>query len=167
MNLVVNDTSFSYKDYTIFDSINLMVSKGEFICLVGANGSGKSTLSNILSGKKGYDVTGEVLFENNDLPGIMSANSISTYLERFGVIAGDDVVLYTNNDYSYQMVFDLLEYGINVNSVIDVRKSINEIILKRLRENNVKIILEHEIIKAFGNKHINEIQIRYRTYHNI
>ena len=24
-------------------------------------------MSNILSGKKGYDVTGEVLFENNDL----------------------------------------------------------------------------------------------------
>ena len=57
-----------------------------------------------------------MLFENNDLPGIMSANSISTYLERFGVIAGDDVVLYTNNDYSYQMVFDLLEYGINLHS---------------------------------------------------
>ena len=100
-----------------------------------------------------------MLFENNDLPGIMSANSISTYLERFGVIAGDDVVLYTNNDYSYQMVFDLLEYGINVNAVIDVRKNINEIILKRLQENNVKIILEHEIIKAFGNKHINQINI--------
>ena len=31
---------------------------------MGPNGSGKSTLSNILSGKKGYEVSGEVLFEN-------------------------------------------------------------------------------------------------------
>jgi len=34
---------------------------------MGPNGSGKSTLSNILSGKKGYEVSGEVLFEDKDL----------------------------------------------------------------------------------------------------
>jgi len=34
---------------------------------MGPNGSGKSTLSNILSGKQGYDITGEVLFENENL----------------------------------------------------------------------------------------------------
>ena len=35
--------------------------------IMGPNGSGKSTLSNILSGKKGYEVSGEVLFEKKDL----------------------------------------------------------------------------------------------------
>ena len=34
---------------------------------MGPNGSGKSTLSNILSGKKGYEVTGKVTFENKNL----------------------------------------------------------------------------------------------------
>ena len=34
---------------------------------MGPNGSGKSTLSNILSGKKGYEVSGEILFENKNL----------------------------------------------------------------------------------------------------
>ena len=34
---------------------------------MGPNGSGKSTLSNILSGKKGYDISGEILFEDNNL----------------------------------------------------------------------------------------------------
>ena len=34
---------------------------------MGPNGSGKSTLSNILSGKKGYELTGEVLYENKNL----------------------------------------------------------------------------------------------------
>ena len=65
MNLVVNDTSFSYKDYTIFDSINLMVSKGEFICLVGANGSGKSTLLRLIFG----DIkprSGEIFIEDSN-----------------------------------------------------------------------------------------------------
>ena len=34
---------------------------------MGPNGSGKSTLSNILSGKKGYEVSGEVKFEEKNL----------------------------------------------------------------------------------------------------
>ena len=33
---------------------------------MGPNGSGKSTLSNILSGKKGYEVSGEILYENKN-----------------------------------------------------------------------------------------------------
>ena len=34
---------------------------------MGPNGSGKSTLSNILSGKKGYEVNGNVKFEGENL----------------------------------------------------------------------------------------------------
>ena len=34
---------------------------------MGPNGSGKSTLSNILSGKKGYEVEGEIKYQNENL----------------------------------------------------------------------------------------------------
>ena len=34
---------------------------------MGPNGSGKSTLSNVLSGKKGYEVSGKVIFEDKNL----------------------------------------------------------------------------------------------------
>ena len=79
MNLVVNDTSFSYKDYTIFDSINLMVSKGEFICLVGANGSGKSTLLKLIFG----DIkpsSGEIFIEDSNKQKIRNIPQNVSYL---------------------------------------------------------------------------------------
>ena len=34
---------------------------------MGPNGSGKSTLANILSGKKGYEISGKITFEGKDL----------------------------------------------------------------------------------------------------
>ena len=52
---------------TILREFNLEIKPGEIHAIMGPNGSGKSTLSNILSGKKGYDVSGEILFENKNL----------------------------------------------------------------------------------------------------
>ena len=52
---------------SILNNFNLEIKPGEVHAIMGPNGSGKSTLSNILSGKKGYNVSGEVLFDNKNL----------------------------------------------------------------------------------------------------
>ena len=65
--LKINNLSAKIDNKSILQDFKLEINPGEVHAIMGPNGSGKSTLSNILSGKKGYDVTGEVLFENNDL----------------------------------------------------------------------------------------------------
>jgi Fe-S cluster assembly ATP-binding protein len=51
----------------ILKGLNLKINAGEVHAIMGPNGSGKSTLSNILSGKKGYEIEGVVDFDNENL----------------------------------------------------------------------------------------------------
>ena len=51
----------------ILKGLNLEIKPGEVHAIMGPNGSGKSTLSNVLSGKKGYIVSGDVTYLNKNL----------------------------------------------------------------------------------------------------
>ena len=60
--LKINNLNAKIKNKSILKDFKLEINPGEVHAIMGPNGSGKSTLSNILSGKKGYDVSGEILF---------------------------------------------------------------------------------------------------------
>ena len=65
--LKINNLKAKVGEKSILNDFSLDIKPGEVHAIMGPNGSGKSTLSNILSGKKGYDVSGEIKFEGIDL----------------------------------------------------------------------------------------------------
>ena len=62
-----------------------------------------------------------VVFADNDRPGIMLAGGARTFLHRYGVLAGRDVVVFTTNDSAYGAAIDLADAGARVHAVVDAR----------------------------------------------
>lgn len=46
----INHLNFNYKNKMIFDDLNLLINKGEFVFIIGPSGCGKTTLIKIISG---------------------------------------------------------------------------------------------------------------------
>jgi Fe-S cluster assembly ATP-binding protein len=65
--LKIEDLKASIDNKDILKGLNLEIKPGEVHAIMGPNGSGKSTLSNVLSGKKGYEISGKVTFEEKNL----------------------------------------------------------------------------------------------------
>ena len=65
--LEIKNLKASINDKKILNGLNLTIKPGELHAIMGPNGSGKSTLANVLSGKSGYEITGEVNFQGENL----------------------------------------------------------------------------------------------------
>ena len=65
--LEIKNLQASVNNKTILKGLNLKIKPGELHAIMGPNGSGKSTLANVLSGKNGYEISGKLNFEGEDL----------------------------------------------------------------------------------------------------
>ncbi|MEP7331412.1 MAG: FAD-dependent oxidoreductase [Terracoccus sp.] len=64
-----------------------------------------------------------IVFSDNDVPGVMLASAVKTYVERWAALPGRDVVLFTTNDSAYETARCLTKAGATV-TVVDARPEV-------------------------------------------
>ena len=61
-------------------------------------------------------------FRNNDLPGVMQGTAAQRLIKLYGVRPGRRAVVLTGNDDGYGVALDLVEAGVEVAALVDLRK---------------------------------------------
>ncbi|MDB9999945.1 sarcosine oxidase subunit alpha [Porticoccaceae bacterium] len=95
-----------------------------------------------------------LVFSHNDIPGVMLASSVSTYVNRYGVAPGNKLVLFTTNDNAYQTALDWHETGRDVVAVIDTRSNPSGDIVAAAKAKGISVIAGHGLIEAQGNQRV-------------
>ena len=67
--------------------ITLAVNAGEVHAIMGPNGSGKSTLAQVLAGRDGHAVTGEVRYDGKDLLAILDETDSGLDIDALRIVA--------------------------------------------------------------------------------
>ncbi|MEX3960036.1 sarcosine oxidase subunit alpha family protein [Trinickia sp. EG282A] len=99
-----------------------------------------------------------LVFGNNDLPGIMLASAVSTYIHRYGVLPGREAVVFTNNDDGYQSALDLAASGAKV-TVVDPRAKTDGSLPATARRHGLKVMSGAVVVAAHGNRRVASVDV--------
>ncbi|MBX2883955.1 MAG: sarcosine oxidase subunit alpha family protein [Granulosicoccus sp.] len=79
-----------------------------------------------------------LVFADNDRPGVMLASATRTYINRFGVLPGKNILFLTNNDSVYLSAMDAKAAGASV-TVMDIRSEANSLLAEQARQSGVAV----------------------------
>ena len=65
--LAIKNLKASINNKDILKGLDITIKPGELHAIMGPNGSAKSTLANVLSGKNGYEISGELKYQGKSL----------------------------------------------------------------------------------------------------
>lgn len=97
-------------------------------------------------------------FGNNDKPGIMTANAGRVYLNRYGVLPGENIIVSTNNDSAYRVAAELAEAGAKV-TLLDARDSVSESLKASVKHERIALRFNTVPLRARGGRRINKLEI--------
>lgn len=95
-----------------------------------------------------------LVFSHNDIPGVMQASSLSTYINRYGVAPGHQMVLFTTNDNAYQTAIDWYHTGRKVVAVVDSRTEPKGELVNTVKALGIDLMTGHGVIEAQGRKRV-------------
>ncbi len=101
-----------------------------------------------------------MVFRNNDLPGVMLSSAAQRLMRLYGVAPGRRGVIATANDHGYELALDLLEAGIEIAAVVDLRADppINEL-SDAMIERGVRVERGKTVFEAIGRDHVEAVRL--------
>jgi sarcosine oxidase subunit alpha len=100
------------------------------------------------------------VFENNDLPGIITKTSAQVLMHLFGIRPGNDAAVYCNSDDGFALASQLLDAGVRVKAVVDVRQDASQSkMVEPLTRKDVPVYFNGRVVRASGRIQLDSIEI--------
>lgn len=100
-----------------------------------------------------------LVYSNNDVPGCMVSGAVSTYINRYGVVPGNELVVTTTNDYGYQSALDWHDAGRKVVAVVDTRANPEGERIDAARQRGINVITGSAVIDVQGAKRVSGVSV--------
>ncbi|WP_435174260.1 2Fe-2S iron-sulfur cluster-binding protein [Gordonia hongkongensis] len=100
-----------------------------------------------------------IVFAGNDVPGVMLAGAGGDYLSRYGVRVGRTAVVFTACDSAYTAAFALVDAGVSVPAVVDVRPAVSADLGEKARRRGIPILAGTTVIRAHGTDAVTGIDL--------
>ncbi|MCY0967311.1 sarcosine oxidase subunit alpha [Parathalassolituus penaei] len=100
-----------------------------------------------------------LVFAHNDVPGVMLASAVTTYIERFGVVPGNELVLMTSNDDAYLTALSWASTGRKVVAVVDSRAKADGDLVKQVIDKGIRVIFGSAVYDVDGGTRVKAARI--------
>ena len=98
-------------------------------------------------------------FAMNDVPGVMLASAVRDYVANWAVSPGDRTVILTNNDDAYRTAEALLDAGLQVPAILDLRTDPDGALVRRVKARGVSVQAGRGIAKVLGRKGVTGVAV--------
>ena len=79
-----------------------------------------------------------LVFADSDRPGVMLSGAIRTYINRFAVLPGNNIIMLTNNDSAYHVAMEAADAGARV-QIVDTRRAPKGTLIDAARVHGISI----------------------------
>ena len=104
-----------------------------------------------------------MVYLDNDRPNCMLASAAQTYVNRYGSAPGKRALILTNNDTAYQVALDLVDAGVSVAAIVDVRENPEGELVSNARARGIEILANHAITHVKGKLAVSGVEVRRLT----
>ncbi|MFN3765048.1 MAG: sarcosine oxidase subunit alpha family protein [Aliihoeflea sp.] len=101
-----------------------------------------------------------IVFPGNDRPGTMLASAAARYASEYGVLPGERIAIFANNDSAYEAALALKDAGAEIAAIIDVRAGVSLSARELAREAGAELLLGYAVTSTSGARRLREIEIQ-------
>ncbi len=101
-----------------------------------------------------------LIFPGNDRPGVMLAGAAERYAGEFGVLPGERIAIFTNNDSAYRAANMLRQAGAIIAAIVDVRAEISTAASDLAAQTGAQLLLGHAVVATEGGKALTGMKVQ-------